>query len=105
MCHHKQIMPRLIATLLMLVATVSCSDAPPAQQAATEPSVDHKTVADASLPTQSPESSADKKTARIDVGDTAPKFSLKDQTGTQRSLDELLADGNVALIFYRSADW
>ena len=34
-----------------------------------------------------------------------PKFALKDQQGKERSLDELLKKGKVALVFYRSADW
>jgi len=39
------------------------------------------------------------------VGSKAPSFSLKDQEGRERSLDELLKKGKVALVFYRSADW
>ena len=35
----------------------------------------------------------------------APKFTLKDQEGKERPLDDLLKKGNVALVFYRSADW
>lgn len=41
----------------------------------------------------------------VKVGDKAPKFTLKDQAGKERSLDELLKNGPVALVFYRSADW
>jgi hypothetical protein len=41
----------------------------------------------------------------VKVGEKAPKFSLKDQTGRERSLDDLLKNGKVALVFYRSADW
>ena len=41
----------------------------------------------------------------LKVGEPAPKFTLKDQTGQERTLDELLAKGTVALVFYRSADW
>jgi cytochrome oxidase Cu insertion factor (SCO1/SenC/PrrC family) len=41
----------------------------------------------------------------LKVGETAPKFTLKDQEGHQRSLDEFLKNGKVALVFYRSADW
>jgi cytochrome oxidase Cu insertion factor (SCO1/SenC/PrrC family) len=41
----------------------------------------------------------------LKVGEKAPKFTLKDQEGTERSLDELLKKGKVALVFYRSADW
>jgi cytochrome oxidase Cu insertion factor (SCO1/SenC/PrrC family) len=39
------------------------------------------------------------------VGTKAPTFTLKDQSGKERSLDEFLATGKVALVFYRSADW
>ena len=39
------------------------------------------------------------------VGEPAPAFTLKDQEGKERSLDEFLKKGKVALVFYRSADW
>ncbi|MFJ2608514.1 peroxiredoxin [Streptomyces sp. NPDC091279] len=42
-------------------------------------------------------------TASLDVGDTAWDFSLPDETGTPRSLTELLADGPVVLFFYPAA--
>jgi cytochrome oxidase Cu insertion factor (SCO1/SenC/PrrC family) len=41
----------------------------------------------------------------LQVGAMAPKFSLRDQEGKDRSLDEILKQGKVALVFYRSADW
>jgi cytochrome oxidase Cu insertion factor (SCO1/SenC/PrrC family) len=41
----------------------------------------------------------------LKVGEKAPKFTLKDQEGRERSLDDLLKKGKVALVFYRSADW
>ncbi len=41
----------------------------------------------------------------LKVGAQAPKFSLSDQEGKYRSLDELITKGKVALVFYRSADW
>ena len=41
----------------------------------------------------------------LNVGEKAPEFKLKDQTGEERSLTALLKDGNVALVFYRSASW
>jgi cytochrome oxidase Cu insertion factor (SCO1/SenC/PrrC family) len=42
----------------------------------------------------------------LKVGEKAPKFTLLDQEGRERSLDELLKQGKtVALVFYRSADW
>lgn len=48
---------------------------------------------------------AAEKTPGIEVGKKAPAFTLKDQTGRERSLKELLKKRNVALVFYRSADW
>ena len=41
----------------------------------------------------------------LKVGVKAPKFTLKDQEGRERSLDEFLTKGKIALVFYRSADW
>ena len=41
----------------------------------------------------------------LKVGEPAPTFALKDQEGKERSLDEFLKKGEVALVFYRSADW
>ena len=41
----------------------------------------------------------------LKVGAKASNFSLKDQQGKERSLDEFLKKGKVALVFYRSADW
>jgi cytochrome oxidase Cu insertion factor (SCO1/SenC/PrrC family) len=41
----------------------------------------------------------------LKVGEKAPRFTLKDQEGKERSLDDLLKKGKVALVFFRSADW
>lgn len=41
----------------------------------------------------------------LKVGEKAPTFTLRDQEGKERSLDDLLKKGKVALVFYRSADW
>ena len=41
----------------------------------------------------------------IEVGEKAPDFTLKDQNGTEHSLSELLKEGRVALMFFRSANW
>ena len=41
----------------------------------------------------------------LGVGVKAPFFTLKDQGGKERTLGEFLAKGNVALVYYRSADW
>ncbi len=39
------------------------------------------------------------------MGQPAPTFSLDDQGGETQSLNALLADGPVAIVFFRSADW
>ena len=41
----------------------------------------------------------------LKVGTKAPAFVLKDQDGKERSLDEFLKNGKVALVFFRSAGW
>jgi cytochrome oxidase Cu insertion factor (SCO1/SenC/PrrC family) len=43
--------------------------------------------------------------APVQVGAKAPAFTLKDQDGKERSLDEFLKKGTVAVVFYRSAKW
>lgn len=43
--------------------------------------------------------------AALPVGSKAPPFKLQDQNGKQRSLNDLLTGGNVALVFHRSASW
>jgi cytochrome oxidase Cu insertion factor (SCO1/SenC/PrrC family) len=41
----------------------------------------------------------------LKVGVKAPAFTLKDQNGQERTLEEFLKKGKVALVFYRSAGW
>jgi cytochrome oxidase Cu insertion factor (SCO1/SenC/PrrC family) len=41
----------------------------------------------------------------VPIGQRAPPFNLRDQTGNEVSLDSLLKKGPVALVFHRSADW
>ena len=41
----------------------------------------------------------------VKVGEKAPTFKLKDQSGQERELSTLLKDGPVALVFHRSASW
>ena len=41
----------------------------------------------------------------LELGSKAPTFVLSDQNGKQQTLSQLLKKGNVALVFYRSADW
>ena len=43
--------------------------------------------------------------ASVKVGAKAPTFTLKDQDGKERSLDEFRKKGAVAVVFYRSAKW
>ena len=43
--------------------------------------------------------------AGLKVGTKAPAFTLKDQAGKERTLDEFRQKGKVALVFYRSAGW
>ena len=42
-------------------------------------------------------------TGRLDVGDKVEDFTLPDETGAERSLTELLAEGPVVLFFYPAA--
>ncbi|MET7391004.1 peroxiredoxin [Streptomyces sp. NPDC005529] len=42
-------------------------------------------------------------TTRVNVGDTVEDFTLPDETGTSRSLSELLGEGPVVLFFYPAA--
>ena len=109
-------MRHLITTLLLLSTTVSCSETPTAQQETAEQSAGQPTEQTTKPTTPASDSVADRQpsatsapaeqqTVRIGVGDRAPGFSLQDQAGREQSLKQLLAQGPVALIFYRSADW
>lgn len=40
-----------------------------------------------------------------DVGTVVDEFSLSDQHGTSHALSDLVADGPIALVVFRSADW
>jgi cytochrome oxidase Cu insertion factor (SCO1/SenC/PrrC family) len=42
--------------------------------------------------------------AGLKVGEKAPRFTLKDQQGRERSLDSCSRRAR-SLVFYRSADW
>ena len=106
----------LLATCLCLSFIVSCGESPPAQQAApaksitkTPPTIEvsstEKPVAEVQPKPHAAEPFLAARTSRLAVGDQAPNFRLQDQTDTERTLDNLLANGKVALVFYRSADW
>ena len=45
------------------------------------------------------------RTDGLAVGASAPDFALTSQTGETVRLGEMLAEGPVAVLFYRSADW
>ncbi len=40
-----------------------------------------------------------------EAGTVVDDFSLQDQNGTSHTLGELLEDGPIALVVFRSADW
>src|SRR5207244_9526771 len=40
---------------------------------------------------------------RVNIGDKVEDFELPDETGTTRTLSELLADGPIVLFFYPAA--
>ncbi len=39
------------------------------------------------------------------VGEHIPDFSLPDQNGTVRTLDDIMGPNGAMLLFHRSADW
>lgn len=39
------------------------------------------------------------------VGEKAPDFALRDQTGATRTLTSILGPNGAILVFHRSADW
>src|SRR5262249_6702039 len=41
----------------------------------------------------------------LKVGEKAPAFKLKNQNGKERTLEEFVKEGKVALVFHRSASW
>ena len=47
----------------------------------------------------------DEMTGNIKVGDKAPDFTLTNYDGTERTLSDMVKQGTVALVFYRSANW
>jgi hypothetical protein len=52
------------------------------------------------------EAAPESMTGLLNVGDTIPGFTLKDQEGADQSLKGLLAkEGTTVLVFYRSANW
>jgi len=95
----------LTTALLWLAACGSPSSTPPilAQPNADPPvsspepaSASPSAEALASLPHEGPGPA---------VGEPALPFTLPDQHGKARALDEFLGHGPVAVVFFRSADW
>jgi hypothetical protein len=39
------------------------------------------------------------------VGESVPDFSLRDQSGRIRTLEDLMGPKGLVLVFFRSADW
>ncbi len=39
------------------------------------------------------------------IGEQVPDFSLPDQNGTVRTLDDIMGPNGAMLLFHRSADW
>ncbi len=93
----------LLPTFFVLALTLSCSE-PPSVQQAQVPAVEMPAV-EVQAESQTIEPPIVEKTHRLAVGDQAPNFQLQDQDGTERTLDSLLAEGKVAVVFHRSADW
>ena len=41
----------------------------------------------------------------LPVGSKMPAFSLPDQNGATRSLNDIMGPNGAAIVFFRSADW
>ena len=39
------------------------------------------------------------------IGERVPQFTLRDQTGAERSLTSIMGPKGAMLVFFRSADW
>jgi cytochrome oxidase Cu insertion factor (SCO1/SenC/PrrC family) len=89
-----RLLPLLVCLLLIGTSCDSSETKPSVPPASAEP--DAASVGKAPAPPAG---------SRMAVGQRAPSFRLKDQHGQEQSLEQLLAKGNVALVFYRSADW
>lgn len=95
----------LIAALCLLSAGGCSSDAQPPQsggKGAAETNPAAKSV-NSTTPATTKISSDD--APGIAIGEKAPELELPDQEGQPQTLQGLLKNGNVALVFYRSADW
>ena len=101
--------------LLMAIATLcACSqpasdsavdESPSAAAESTDASEPDETEPEVTAEPDSADNASDSSLPGLAVGAKAPEFALKDQSGQERKLSELLGQGAVALVFYRSADW
>ena len=101
--------------LLTLVAGAGCGGdqpaTPPAESAGPELKPPGNAELDEPRVSLAPETSDTDPAAKqaegpgLAIGEPAPPFELADQHGAQQRLEDLLQKGNVALVFYRSADW
>ena len=93
--------------LTSLLFSVGCSPSEPAAQPLSPIVASGPSTSVTPTPRSQPsaEPGPQNETPGLAVGQQAPAFELQDQHGQSQSLAKLLESGNVALVFYRSADW
>jgi len=95
-----------VPTVGVPTAGVPTADVPTVDSPAVDGPSDDSLAVEAEAKPQSVDAlSVVERATRLEVGDLAPNFRLQDQTGTERTLESLLAQGKVALVFHRSAEW
>lgn len=105
----RRIVPVASTSLLLLAGCASeQSETPPAEQVAASEEVDASPAEQPAPERRTPP--AEQSAPADDVpgpalGEQVPPVELPDQHGEPRSLARLLEENNVALVFYRSADW
>ncbi|MGH9236884.1 MAG: redoxin domain-containing protein [Vicinamibacterales bacterium] len=57
------------------------------------------------LQAQAPRARVDVARLGPQIGDRVPDFTLRDQTGTERTLESIMGSRGAMLVFVRSADW
>ena len=112
----KSVLPVVGCTLLLFC---SCSKSePPGDDSSTSGEVTEQSVENSAAETQKEQNKQEESPKTVEtqepdasagpgikVGEKAPAFKLKDQHGGEQSLEDLVKQGSVALVFYRSADW
>lgn len=91
--------------LFPLLVSLGCGGQTPPTQPVAKKEPSSNASGTNAAPTAIPEEPEADDSPGINVGAQAPSFELPDQEGNNRSLSGLLAQGKVALVFYRSADW